>query len=135
MKELSKKNPTYITLFSGGGVGCQSFTYNEFDCIATNEIVSKRLDVQKYNKKCKYESGYVSGDISLDEIKNKIYDEIRFWKKNEKIKQVEVVVATPPCQGMSVANHHKIDELGFLQIWAHDPIFVKYHVYTIWGKY
>jgi DNA (cytosine-5)-methyltransferase 1 len=112
MKELSKKNPTYITLFSGGGVGCQSFTYNEFDCIATNEIVSKRLDVQKYNKKCKYESGYVSGDISLDEIKNKIYDEIRFWKKNEKIKQVEVVVATPPCQGMSVANHHKIDELG-----------------------
>ena len=55
MKELSKKNPTYITLFSGGGVGCQSFTYNEFDCIATNEIVSKRLDVQKYNKKCKYE--------------------------------------------------------------------------------
>lgn len=112
MKELSEKNPTYITLFSGGGVGCQSFTYNGFDCIATNEIVPKRLDVQKHNDKCKYSSGYVYGDISKDEIKTKVYDEINFWKKNEHLKEIDVVVATPPCQGMSVANHHKNDELG-----------------------
>jgi DNA (cytosine-5)-methyltransferase 1 len=112
IKKVKRKNPTYITLFSGGGVGCQSFTYNEFDCIATNEIISKRLDVQKNNDKCKYDSGYIYGDISKDEIKSKIYDEINLWEKNEKIKEIEVVIATPPCQGMSVANHHKIDELG-----------------------
>ena len=109
---MLSKNPTYITLFSGGGVGCQSFSYNEFDCIATNEIVPKRLDVQKFNDKCRYESGYVYGDISDGEIKDRIYNEIVFWKKNEKIKEVDVVIATPPCQGMSVANHHKNDELG-----------------------
>lgn len=111
MNKLNEKNPTYITLFSGGGVGCQSFTYNNFDCVATNEIVSKRLDVQKFNGKCKYESGYIYGDISKDEIKDKVYDEINFWKNGKKIKEIDVVIATPPCQGMSVANHHKNNEL------------------------
>lgn len=102
----------YLTLFSGGGVGCQSFTDNNFHCIATNELISKRLDIQKFNKKCEFESGYIYGDISKNQTKKKIYDEIKKWGDIKKINEVDVVIATPPCQGMSVANHHKINELG-----------------------
>lgn len=98
---------TYISLFSSAGVGCYGFKLEEFQCIATNELIERRLEVQKFNNKCKYDSGYICGDITLDSTKDLIYKEIEKWKKNEHIKNVDVVIATPPCQGMSVANHKK----------------------------
>lgn len=101
---------TYVSLFSGAGIGCYGFKQAGFECIATNEFIERRLNVQKYNHKCKYETGYICGDISADETKKKLYDEIKFWEKKEKIKKVDVVIATPPCQGMSVANHKKTDD-------------------------
>ncbi len=100
---------TYISLFSSAGVGCYGFKMEGFECIATNEIIERRLNVQKANHKCKYESGYICGDITTDETKAILYTEIDRWKKTEKIKSVDVVIATPPCQGMSVANHKKSD--------------------------
>lgn len=100
---------TYISLFSSAGVGCFGFKQAGFECIATNEFIERRLNVQKFNHKCKYESGYICGDITTNDTKKKLYDEIELWKKKEKIKGVDVVIATPPCQGMSVANHKKTD--------------------------
>lgn len=100
---------TYVSLFSSAGIGCYGFKQAGFECIATNEFIERRLNVQKYNHKCKYETGYICGDITTDEVKKKLYDEIKFWEKKEKIKKVDVVIATPPCQGMSVANHKKSD--------------------------
>jgi DNA (cytosine-5)-methyltransferase 1 len=78
-----------------------------FDCIATNELVERRLAIQIANKKCKYESGYVKGDVSNPEVKNRLFDEIKKWELLEHLKEVDLVVATPPCQGMSVANHKR----------------------------
>lgn len=101
---------TYISLFSGAGIGCYGFKMESFECIATNEIVERRLAIQKANNKCKYSSGYICGDIAKDETKRQLYDEIAYWKAKEKIKTVDVVIATPPCQGMSVANHKKNEE-------------------------
>lgn len=101
---------TYISLFSSAGVGCYGFKQENFECIATNELLPKRLQVQKYNKKCKYESGYICGDILKKETIDKIYDEIQVWKDNEHLKDITTIIATPPCQGMSVANHKKKDE-------------------------
>lgn len=101
---------TYISLFSSAGVGCYGFKQENFECIATNELLSKRLQVQKYNKKCKYESGYICGDILKKETIDKIHDEIQLWKDNEHLKDITTIIATPPCQGMSVANHKKKDE-------------------------
>ena len=100
---------TYISLFSSAGVGCYGFKMEGFECIATNELIERRLNVQKANKKCKYPSGYICGDVTTDETKALLYAEIDLWKKREKIKSVDVVIATPPCQGMSVANHKKSD--------------------------
>ena len=102
---------TYISLFSSAGVGCYGFKQNGFECIATNEILTKRLKIQAFNNKCKYESGYLDGDISTKEIKNKLFAEIKKWQTEHKISEPDVIVATPPCQGMSVANHKKNREL------------------------
>lgn len=101
-------NPlTYISLFSSAGVGCYGFKLEDFECVATNEIVARRLAVQKCNHKCKYESGYILGDISDSVIKQRMFDEIAMWKNKECLSEIDVVIATPPCQGMSVANHKK----------------------------
>lgn len=98
---------TYISLFSSAGVGCYGFKQAGFECVATNELISRRLDIQRFNNKCKYDSGYICGDITKDETKEILYSQIELWKKKEKISKVDVVIATPPCQGMSVANHKK----------------------------
>lgn len=103
----SETAKTYISLFSSAGVGCYGFKQAGFDCIATNELIERRLNIQKFNDKCRYPSGYVLGDITDSATKQKLLDEIAFWKTNQGIQEVDVVIATPPCQGMSVANHKK----------------------------
>lgn len=101
---------TYLSLFSSAGVGCYGFKQEDFECIATNELLPKRLQVQKFNNKCKYDSGYICGDILKQDTIDKIYAEIELWNKNENLKDITTIIATPPCQGMSVANHKKKDE-------------------------
>ncbi len=102
---------TYISLFSSAGVGCYGFKMADYECIATNELIERRLNIQKNNKKCINDSGYILGDITKQETKNKIMDEILLWQRKKKQKDiVDVIIATPPCQGMSVANHKKNNE-------------------------
>ena len=105
-----KKQLTYISLFSSAGVGCYGFKKENFECIATNELIPRRLEIQKFNNKCKYESGYICGDITQQDIQNRLFAEVDLWKKNENLDRVDVVIATPPCQGMSVANHKKRED-------------------------
>lgn len=102
-----QKKPTYISLFSSAGVGCYGFKLESFECIATNELIERRLNIQRFNSKCKYESGYICGDITKDHVKSTLYSQIDLWKEKEHLDRVDVVIATPPCQGMSVANHKK----------------------------
>lgn len=106
---LKDNSMTYVTLFSSAGVGCHGFQMEGYRCIATNEIIERRMQVQRYNNKCEYESGYIVGDITTDEIKQRIYDEIYRWKKKGN-DRVDVIIATPPCQGISVINHKKNDK-------------------------
>lgn len=103
---------TYISLFSGAGVGCYGFKQEKFECVATNEIIERRLNIQKHNNKCRYISGYISDDITKEETKDKIREELDFWRKNHGVKELDVLISTPPCQGMSVANHKKGNELA-----------------------
>lgn len=107
---MKNNKRTYISLFSSAGVGCFGFKLENFECVATSELIESRINIQKSNNKCKYDSGYICGDIKTDEVKEKIFNEIKFWKDNEKIENIDVVVATPPCQGMSTANYKKNNE-------------------------
>ena len=106
-KNRSAKNPTYISLFSSAGVGCYGFKLTGFECIATSELIPRRLEIQRFNNKCKYDSGYVCGDITEQKTKDALFSQIDLWKKEEHLKRVDALISTPPCQGMSVANHKK----------------------------
>lgn len=94
----------YISLFSSGGVGCYGFKMSGYDCIATVELIQRRLDIQRFNNKCSNDGGYICGDMKDDTIKKKIIDVIGNT-------EIDVLIATPPCQGMSIANRQKGDEL------------------------
>lgn len=98
---------SYISLFSGAGIGCYKLNDLGFKCIATIEKEYKRLLIQKTNKKCENESGYICSDLSLDSTKQAIYDIVNKRLGNDSL---TLLVATPPCQGMSVANHKKNNE-------------------------
>ena len=103
---------TYISLFSSAGVGCYGFSKEGFDCVATVELINRRLEVQRHNNKCLYPSGYIADDITKKTTQEKIFSEVDLWKSKQGIKEIDVLLATPPCQGMSVANHKKGDELA-----------------------
>lgn len=103
---LKNKTPTYVSLFSSAGVGCYGFKMEGFECIATCELLEKRLNVQKINKKCHFKSGYILGDLTQANTKQLVYNEIRKWDRQGN-DRVDVVIATPPCQGISVVNHKK----------------------------
>ena len=94
---LKDKTLTYVSLFSCAGVGCYGFKQAGFECVATNELIERRIKVQKINEKCKFDTGYICDDITLDQTKDKIYKEIEKWSDlgNDR---VDVLVATPPCQ-------------------------------------
>jgi len=108
---MNKDRLGYVSLFSSAGVGCYGFSLEGFDCIASSELIQRRLDVQKANKVCSLKGGYISGDFTLSKTKDKVVDAINKWKKTYRKDEVDVVVATPPCQGISVANHKKNNEL------------------------
>ncbi len=104
---LFNQTLTYISLFSGAGVGCYGLLEEGFECVATNEILEKRLNIQRINRKCKLDESYISGDIKKPKTKERILKQIGFYSKKFGNDRVDLVVATPPCQGMSVANHKK----------------------------
>lgn len=102
---------TYISLFSSAGVGCYGFKQENYHCIATVELIERRLRIQQYNHKCVYNSGYICGDMTSQETKDRVFEQLELWKRCYNITEPDVIIATPPCQGMSVANHKKGDEL------------------------
>ena len=72
---------TYISLFSSAGVGCYGFKQENYNCVATVELIERRLNVQRYNHKCLYDSGYICGDITKQETKDILFSQIDLWKK------------------------------------------------------
>jgi len=106
--KLKNNQLTYLTLFSGAGIGCYGFKIEGFNCIASVEILEKRIKFQKYNDICAYETGYIADDLQKEYTKERINEELSKWNAD---KYLDVLIATPPCQGMSVANHKKGDEL------------------------
>lgn len=105
---LKNGTQTYISLFSSAGVGCYGFKQEGYQCIATCELLEKRLNIQRYNNKCIFDSGYILGDLCSKKVKESVYSEVEKWtqKGNDR---VDVLIATPPCQGISVINHKKND--------------------------
>lgn len=105
-----QSKPTYVSLFSSGGLGCYGFKQAGFQCIATAELLERRMDVQKANQVCEDPDGYIVGDLTDPQIHARILGRVTKYKYSNPNSEVTAVIATPPCQGMSVANHKKSND-------------------------
>lgn len=100
---------SYISLFSSGGVGDLGFRDQDFYCVASAELISRRLEVQRINRIAE-EQRLICGDLLLPGKLNEVINLAEDFMRNNKT-PITTVIATPPCQGMSVANHKKGNEL------------------------
>lgn len=105
-----KAENSYISLFSSGGIGDIGFRNEHFSCIASAELLSKRIEVQRINKIAD-ESRLVCGDLLLPGPFQKVLSLADEYMA-QKHQPITAILATPPCQGMSVANHKKGNELA-----------------------
>ncbi len=94
----------YATFFSGAGIGCHGLKINGFECILSNEYLEERMEIQRFNGKCSHEDRYIVGDIRDAETRKKIELILNNTKEHGGL---DVLIATPPCQGISLANHKK----------------------------
>lgn len=97
----------YISLFSSAGIGTFGLRQNGHVCIATNELLAERMKFQIMNDICSDDEAYIQGDITKEETKKKIFRQIK------KHGNPDIVIATPPCQGISLLNLKKNDNDKF----------------------
>jgi DNA (cytosine-5)-methyltransferase 1 len=64
----------------------------------------ERMQIQQFNQKCSDESCYVVGDIRDKGVLKKIESILSEVKRGPGL---DVLIATPPCQGISLTNHKK----------------------------
>lgn len=84
-----------VSLFSSAGIGESFFKNIGIDIIVANELLRDRADL--YSKLYK-DTEMISGDILDKAIFKKILDAAQ---------NVDFLIATPPCQGMSVAGKNR----------------------------
>jgi DNA (cytosine-5)-methyltransferase 1 len=86
-----------ISLFSGAGIGEMYLNDLGIEIVAANEIISKRADLYSFfYPKC----FMITGDIKDKKIK----DKIKSFAKED----VRLLIATPPCQGVSSIGKNKL---------------------------
>lgn len=86
-----------MSLFSSAGIGEYYLERSGIDIVVANEILSKRAELYR---RIYPNSTMVCGDITNEEIFKKI-EEIA------KKENVEFMIASPPCQGFSVAGKNR----------------------------
>lgn len=102
-----------LSLFANVGIAEALFSEIGIDILIANEIDKKRADFYSHV----YPSTkMICGDITNNQIRNTII-------KESKEKNVNFVIATPPCQGMSEAgSRNEFDERNFLIFYTIDVI-------------
>lgn len=84
-----------VSLFASAGIGETYLSRIGVDIVVANELIPKRADL--------YRSLYPNCQMICGDITDKaVYDEII-----QKAKGVEFMIASPPCQGMSVAGKNR----------------------------
>ncbi len=94
---MKQKRIKGMSLFSSAGIGEYFLKDLGIDIIVANELIEKRGSIYKYTYPF---SNMVIGDIKNEEIFNKI---CQIAKKE----QVDFMIASPPCQGISVAGKNR----------------------------
>lgn len=101
----NKKKMNGLSLFSNIGIGETFLSKNNITIKVANELLPKRADIYKFLYP---ETDIIVGDIQNSEILEEII-------RKSLINKCEFIIATPPCQGMSVAGKRiKSDERNLL---------------------
>jgi DNA (cytosine-5)-methyltransferase 1 len=91
----ANKGLTAVSLFSGGGLSDAGYLAAGYSVVVQAELEPKRAEIGKANFP---DSTWVIGDVRrrVDQI-------VRAYRKKEK-RPLDLLVATPPCQGLSSSN-------------------------------
>jgi DNA (cytosine-5)-methyltransferase 1 len=89
-----------LSLFANVGIGETFLKDVGLDIVVANELLEKRADFYRHLYP---ESTMIVGDITNETVFNKVIEV-------SKQKKVNFLLATPPCQGMSVAGKMKEDD-------------------------
>ncbi|MBR3935177.1 MAG: DNA (cytosine-5-)-methyltransferase [Oscillospiraceae bacterium] len=91
-----------LSLFSGAGIG-ETFLHEcDIDIVVANELLQRRAELYRYIYP---NSKMICGDITNEKIYNEIV---------EAATGIEFMIASPPCQGMSVAGKNR-DNIKMLE--------------------
>ena len=83
-----------VSLFANVGIAETYIKKHKIDIVVANELLDNRAQFhQEMHTKCKM----IQGDITNDEVFDKVL-------ATAKKKQCDFLIATPPCQGMSLAG-------------------------------
>ena len=94
---MNKKTLTGFSMFSGAGIGEMLLSKKRFNIKIANEIVKER---SKLYEEIHPHTKMINGDIRKSEVKKIIFESF----KNEK---VDFIIASPPCQGLSLAGNNR----------------------------
>jgi DNA (cytosine-5)-methyltransferase 1 len=89
-----------LSLFSNVGIGETFLKENNIEVVVANELLEKRAEFYKHLYP---NTNMVVGDITNNEIFNEIEYECA-------VNGIDLIIATPPCQGMSIAGKMKDDD-------------------------
>jgi len=89
-----------ISLFSSGGIGDLALISNNIDILIANELLEERAEVFEFNFP---DTKMLCGDIW--KLKEEIISETKIKLSG---KELDILYATPPCQGMSKNGRGKL---------------------------
>ena len=93
---MSEKRLKGISLFASAGIGETYFKQVGVDIMVANELLQNRADLYK---KISPETNVICGDITKEEVFERIMAAAP--------EKVDFMLASPPCQGMSVAGKNR----------------------------
>jgi len=89
-----------LSLFASAGIAEMNLKSCGIDMKVANELIPIRAKTHEYwHPKCKM----ICGDITLSDVKEKII-------KESKKQNVDFILATPPCQGVSLVGKNKSND-------------------------
>tara|TARA_Y100000296_G_scaffold86644_1_gene127138 strand:+ start:1486 stop:2577 length:1092 start_codon:yes stop_codon:yes gene_type:complete len=89
-----------LSLFANVGIGETYFNKTDIDIVVANELLTDRAE---FYALLHPNTKMIQGDITDDSVYNNIVQE-------SKDKNIEFIMATPPCQGMSIANAKRAEK-------------------------
>lgn len=99
--ENTEQNMKVLSLFANIGVAEAYLKRIGFDVVVANELLERRATLYS---KIYPETSMVCGDITTDEVKERI-------AHMSLERGVDIIMATPPCQGMSTAGQKNEDDI------------------------